>query len=61
MPGGPQARSQALEPLVRRYYPAMHSTQSLEYRKMLELSTKMLILGRACTSSQWCDGRAHRL
>jgi hypothetical protein len=39
-----------LKPLIRRYYPAMlAASDGLEYRKMIELSSKMAMVGRACT------------
>lgn len=44
-----EAARWTLEPLVGRYYPAMRSNNAFEYRKMLELSTKMILVGHACT------------
>jgi hypothetical protein len=41
--------SQMLEPLVGSYNPIMLSGTRDEYRKMLELSTKMSLVGHACT------------
>ena len=41
--------SQTLEPLVRGYHPEMLAGARDEYRKMLELSTKMSLVGHACT------------
>jgi hypothetical protein len=38
-----------LEPLVRQYNPAMLAGARDEYRKMLELSAKMNVVGHACT------------
>jgi hypothetical protein len=39
-----------LKPLIRRYYPGMLTASGgLEYRKMIELSSKMTMVGRACT------------
>lgn len=38
-----------LEPLVRAYNPAMLDGEQAEYRKMLELSAKMNVVGQACT------------
>src|ERR1035438_1571925 len=38
-----------LKPLIRRYYPGMLAASGgLEYRKMIELSSKMTMVGRAC-------------
>jgi hypothetical protein len=43
-----------LQPLVENYFPAMQTANGgLEYRKMLELSTKMAVVGMACT---WIAG-----
>jgi hypothetical protein len=44
-----EAAQQTLAPLIRRYYPAMQHDHPNEYRKMLELSTKMILVGHACT------------
>ena len=41
--------SDCLEPLVREYNPAMLDGGQDEYRKMLELSAKMNVVGHACT------------
>jgi len=41
--------SACLEPLVRQYNPAMLAEGRDEYRKMLELSAKMNVVGHACT------------
>nr|MEA2799095.1 hypothetical protein [Phenylobacterium sp.] len=38
-----------LEPIVREYNPAMLEGGQAEYRKMLELSAKMNVVGHACT------------
>jgi hypothetical protein len=38
-----------LTPLVQAYYPSMMAGDRLEYRKLLELSSKMTIVGHACT------------
>jgi hypothetical protein len=38
-----------LEPIVRAYNPAMLDGAQAEYRKMLELSAKMNVVGHACT------------
>jgi hypothetical protein len=38
-----------LEPLVRQYCPDMMAGTCLEYRKLLELSSKMTMVGLACT------------
>jgi hypothetical protein len=38
-----------LAPLVRRHHPAMQAQAQDEYRKMLELSAKMNVVGHACT------------
>ena len=38
-----------LEPLVRDHYPAMLEGPGTEYRKMIELTTKMMVVGHACT------------
>lgn len=38
-----------LRPLVREHYPAMIASGDVEYRKMVELSSKMTMVGRACT------------
>jgi hypothetical protein len=37
-----------LEPLVRAHYPELLENRGDEYRKMLELSTKMTLVGHAC-------------
>jgi hypothetical protein len=44
-----EAAQQTLAPLIRGYYPAMQHDHPNEYRKMLELSTKMILVGHACT------------
>jgi hypothetical protein len=41
---------QTLEPLVMQHYPALFTSGEAEYRKMLELSTKMMLVGHACTN-----------
>lgn len=38
-----------LEPLVREYCPAMMAGTRVEYQKLLELSSKMTMVGLACT------------
>jgi hypothetical protein len=38
-----------LYPLVLGHYPAMLADDAIEYRKMIELSTKMMVVGNACT------------
>jgi len=38
-----------LEPLVHAHYPALPDNPNNEYRKMIELSTKMVLVGDACT------------
>jgi hypothetical protein len=38
-----------LYPLVMAHYPAMLGGDGAEYRKMLELCTKMMVVGHACT------------
>jgi hypothetical protein len=38
-----------LSPLVAAHYPALREKADNEYRKMLELSTKMSVVGRACS------------
>jgi hypothetical protein len=38
-----------LAPIVAKHYPALTQAPDSEYRKMLELSTKMTMVGRACT------------
>jgi hypothetical protein len=38
-----------LYPLVLAHYPAMLAGEAVEYRKMIELSTKMMVVGNACT------------
>jgi hypothetical protein len=43
--------TQCLEPLVRANYPALLSGPGNEYRKMVELSTKMTLVGHACTEA----------
>ena len=40
-----------LEPLVRAHYPALLEKSGSEYRKMLELSTKMTLVGHASAES----------
>ncbi len=40
-----------LSPLVSHYYPAIMAQDGQEYRKMLELSSKMTMVGRACTET----------
>src|SRR5574340_687045 len=43
-----------LRPLVERYYPAMLAGNGVEYRKMLELSAKMTLVGSACAGIAGC-------
>lgn len=38
-----------LRPLILSYYPQLIKKDDNEYRKMIELSTKMSIVGKACT------------
>ena len=38
-----------LRPIVDTHYPAMPAASPLEYRKMIELTTKMAMVGMACT------------
>jgi hypothetical protein len=38
-----------LYPLVLAHYSAMLADDGIEYRKMVELSTKMMVVGNACT------------
>lgn len=38
-----------LSPIVNAYYPALMAKRDGEYRKMIELTTKMTMVGRACT------------
>ena len=38
-----------LNPLVSEYYPALATEHKEEYRKMLELSAKMTVVGHACS------------
>lgn len=38
-----------LAPIVSKHYPSLMEKRDNEYRKMLELSTKMTMVGRACT------------
>jgi hypothetical protein len=38
-----------LAPIVQSYNPRLVSDSGMEYRKMLELSTKMTLVGHACT------------
>jgi hypothetical protein len=38
-----------LEPLVQEYYPALIKNTQNEYSKMIELSTKMTVVGHACS------------
>src|SRR5262245_40990212 len=40
-----------LQPLVESYYPELLSNPDNEYRKMVELSTKMTLVGHASTES----------
>lgn len=40
---------EVLHPLVRDHYAAMLAGPETEYRKMLELTTKMMVVGHACT------------
>ncbi|GAB4381260.1 MAG: hypothetical protein Kow0042_31760 [Calditrichia bacterium] len=38
-----------LRPLIDAYYPDLLKRNDNEYRKMVELSTKMMVVGQACT------------
>jgi hypothetical protein len=38
-----------LNPLISQYYPELVKNRENELKKMLELSTKMMIVGKACT------------
>src|SRR5215469_12865324 len=51
-----------LAPLVATWYPALEASGA-EYAKMLELSTKMTLVGRACTevAGEVFDGRRRRI
>ena len=51
-----------LAPLVATWYPAL-AASGAEYAKMLELSTKMTLVGRACTevAGEVFDGRRRRI
>jgi len=40
---------ETLEPLVRSYYPALIHAPRNEYRKMMELSAKMTVVGHSCS------------
>ena len=57
------AARRTLEPVVRDYYPAMPRERKDEYRKMLELSTKMTVVGHACAEilGQPFDDRLQRI
>jgi hypothetical protein len=52
-----------LEPLVMAYHPALVSAGAQEYAKMLELSTKMALVGHACTeiAGEEFDARRQRV
>ncbi len=52
--------STELTPLVRTYNPAMLTKDQDEYRKMLELSAKMNVVGHACTEIFGHDYDARR-
>ncbi len=54
---------ECLEPLVRAYHPDLLTNPRDEYRKMVELTTKMTLVGRACTqiAGQTWDGRRERI
>ena len=41
--------TETLQPIVRAYYPSLLNNANNEYRKMIELSTKMTVVGHACT------------
>lgn len=43
-----QSVAATLSPIVQAYYPALAREAGVEYRKMLELSTKMTLVGHAC-------------
>jgi hypothetical protein len=49
-----------LEPLVRAYYPGLLDNPDNEYRKMVELSAKMTLVGHASTESAGHDFDARR-
>ncbi|HYM02051.1 MAG TPA: hypothetical protein VET85_03830 [Stellaceae bacterium] len=57
------AARRTLEPVVQDYYPAMPRERKDEYRKMLELSTKMMVVGHACAEilGQPFDDRLQRI
>jgi hypothetical protein len=62
----PQYRNvvtEILETLVQKYYPSLIENPQNEYRKMIELSTKMTIVGYACSaiSGYTFDERRQRL
>ena len=42
--------TEVLQPLVEEYYPGLLTGDDTEYRKMIELSTKMTLVGHACTA-----------
>jgi hypothetical protein len=39
---------QESDPLIAEYCPMLHQPDTMEYRKLVELTTKMTIVGRAC-------------
>ncbi len=43
------AAAATLDPLIDQYYPELRNNQNNEYRKLIELSTKMTLVGHACT------------
>jgi hypothetical protein len=49
-----------LEPLVKAHYPALLAARRGEYRKMVELSTKMTLVGHACCEIAGFDYDEHR-
>jgi hypothetical protein len=55
----PEARA-TLEPLVETQYPALGVNRANEYRKMVELSTKMTLVGHAATESLGYEFDARR-
>ena len=52
-----------LQPLVRSHYPALFGNPNNEYRKMVELSTKMTLVGHASSEAagQPYDSRRRRI
>ena len=54
---------EVLQPIVSIYYPSLLANPENEYRKMIELSTKMTLVGHACaeTAGQLFDDRRQRI